>query len=168
MRKTYVLLAIASIAAAAPVAAQESLEATWVGTALNGDLTGKGCGRIPFGFHFSTPMLSVYRPRLTADAPVNSGLSFDAAGVSFVITGTDATDQQLHGKGTYGATAITTQAKAYHWSGDYDVKIDPPLAKGGVSLATVVKISGTIRKLFGQNCAFEFYGAYSPLPFAAP
>lgn len=172
MRKASILLAIAALGAsglAAPLAAQESLEATWVGATLNDDVTGAGCGKIPFGFHFSTPTLSVYRPRLTADAPVNSGLSFDAAGVSFVITSTDAADQQLHGKGAYTATAITTQAKHYQWSGNYDLRIDPPLKKGGVTLATsTVKISGTIKNLFGKNCAFEFYGAYSALPFAAP
>jgi hypothetical protein len=168
MRKASVVFAIATVGiaalAAAPLAAQESLEATWIGTALNGDMTGPGCGKIPFGFHYSTPILSIYRPRLTADAPVNSGLSFDAAGVSFVITSTDATDRQLHGKGTYAATAITTQAKPYQWSGDYDLKVDPPLGKGGVTLATsTVRISGTIKKLFGQNCTFQFYGAYAAI-----
>jgi hypothetical protein len=170
MRKISIAVAAFSIATgvlgATQLAAQEVSEPSWLGAPAGG-LTGDGCGKLPPGaaISFFFPGLSIYRPRLDASTPVDSALALQGGGTSILIISTEAPDKQLRGNGTYKAIAIGPQAKTYSWTGTYaNIKIDPSLAKGGVTASTrYVTISGAIKRLFGKNCTYEFHGAYNSI-----
>jgi hypothetical protein len=168
MRRSSILLTVvlgiagASMAALAPAGAQAVPEDVWLGTVF-ASVIGNGCANIPVDAYLFGTTLSVYRPRLGPTTPVNSAISFQAGGTTYIFTSTDATDDQLRSDGTYRAVAVTEQVKTFSWKGSYaKFHIDP---KTAVTQTTrYVTISGTLKGLFHKNCDLEFHGAYTAAP----
>jgi hypothetical protein len=167
MRKSAFLLFVACAATAAAQTAAGAprpinvTDTAWYGTWFGG-MTGAGCNNLPNAAFLRGPGVSTYRPQLSGGT-AHSALELDTNGAIILIASTDATDNQLHGSGTYSAIGIDGLAKSHKWKGKYaQFKIAPSLAKGGVTSSTqYVTISGIIKGAFGAGgCDLFFNAAY--------
>lgn len=105
---------------------------------------------------------SVYRPKIAAgDSDTYLSFIYSRAALTF-LNMSEATRHQMHGAGSYAATAINGRAKTFTFSSTYNLVITPTTV---IASTPSVTIKGAINNFFGATgCTVNVAGGFGRRP----